>query len=104
MFQPGDGTAADGSRSYECYLTTPDGNGVGALGADPAAALRSAARQQGDGRQVTYAEAAGGGWFADLRETDGRCVDTGLGRTKTEALAELRERLQLRGLDVRDAR
>jgi hypothetical protein len=104
MFQPGDGTAADGSRAYECYLTTPEGNGVTAVGADPAEALRRAARLQGDGGQVTYAETAGGGWFADLRDEGGRCVDTGIGRTKTAALAHLRERLQLRGLDARDAR
>lgn len=46
--QPGDGTAADGSRSYECC------------------------------------------WFVDLRDSDGRRVETGLGPTKPVALAELR--------------
>lgn len=99
-FQPGDGTAADESRSYECYVTTPEGNGVTACGPTPQNALLSVSRLEGDGRQVTYAQAAGGGWFADLRDEDGRSVETGIGRTHAEALAHLRERVQLAGQDA----
>ena len=38
-FQPRDGTAADGSRSYECCMITPEGNGATACGATPSDAL-----------------------------------------------------------------
>ena len=96
-FLPGDGTAADGSRSYDVHVVTVDGNGITACGPSPQNALLSVSRLEGDGRQVTYAQAAGGGWFADLRDEDGRCVETGIGRTHAEALAHLRERVQLAG-------
>jgi hypothetical protein len=33
-FQHGDGTTADGSRSYECCMITPEGNGVTAQPGD----------------------------------------------------------------------
>jgi hypothetical protein len=43
---------------------------------------------------VSYVEAAGGGWFADLRGADGRLIETGLGETQPEALEHLSARLE----------
>jgi hypothetical protein len=43
---------------------------------------------------VTYApDPVWGGYFADLRDGDGRLVETGLGATQAEALADLVRRL-----------
>lgn len=94
MFQSGDGTAADGARSYEIHVITAEGNGVTACGPTPQDALLTASRMEGNGREVTYASAAGGGWFADLREEDGRILASGLGPSQAAALAHLRDRLQ----------
>ncbi len=101
-FRPGDGAAGDDGRSYECRMVTPEGKSVTAGGAVPSEAMRAAAQLQSDGCQVTYASAADGAWFADLRDADGRCMQTGLGATKAMALAHLRERLRQRGRDVSD--
>jgi hypothetical protein len=101
-FRPGDGAVADDGRSYECRMVTPEGKTVTAGGAVPSEAMRAAAQLQGDGCQVTYASAADGAWFADLRDADGRCVQTGLGATKAMALAHLRERLRPGGRVVFD--
>jgi len=101
-FRPGGAAAGDDGRSYECRLVTPEGKSVTAGGAVPSEAMRAAAQLQGDGCQVTYASAADGAWFADLRDADGRCVQTGLGATKAMALAHLRERLRLGGRVVFD--
>jgi hypothetical protein len=41
------------------------------------------------GHQVTYAQASGGGWFADLRDSSGRSTATGYGRSQAEALKRM---------------
>jgi hypothetical protein len=54
--------------------------------------LRSASAEQQPA--LSYAEAAGGGWFADLRDADGQLVETGIGQTQPEAQAHLAARLE----------
>jgi hypothetical protein len=92
-FLPGDGS--DENRTYEVHVVTVEGNGVTATGPSPQSALLNATRVQPDGGQVTYAQAADGGWFADLRDTTGRSTAAGYGRSHAAALAQL---LQRRGL------
>lgn len=48
------------------------------------------------GHRVTFAEdlAWPGSWYADLRDAQGRCVETGGGATQAAALAGLRERCE----------
>lgn len=45
---------------------------------------------------VSYAEATGGGWFADLCGTAGRLIETGLDARQPKALAHLAARLEHR--------
>ena len=47
-----------------------------------------------EGHVIDYAQdAVWSGWFADLRDSDGRLVETGLGATKAEAAEHLTKRL-----------
>lgn len=46
------------------------------------------------GHQVTYTPEVTGGFFAIVRDASGRLIECGLGRTHTEALAHLSERLE----------
>jgi hypothetical protein len=74
--------------------TSPGGEHSGPSGTDRQAVAPDAlARRLAAGHAVTHAEAAGGGWFADLRDPAGRLAETGLGNTQAEALASLRDRL-----------
>lgn len=89
-FLPGDGSSEN--RTYEVHVVTVEGNSVSATGPTPQSALLNVTRVQPDGGQVTYAPAAGGGWFADLRDVSGRILATGIGNSHAEALAHMLER------------
>lgn len=99
-FLPGDGAADDGTRTYDVRVVTADGTELAAAGPSPQGALLNVTRLEGSGRRVTFAPDPVGGWFCDLRDAGGRCVQTGLGRSHAQALAHLRERLQRDGLDL----
>jgi hypothetical protein len=47
-----------------------------------------------DETRVTYEQAAGGGWFADYRDGNGRLIQCGLGTTQADALAHLADRME----------
>lgn len=55
-------------------------------------------KQQSTNYAVTYEAEVAGGWFADLRDSDGRRVETGLGRTQQAALAHALARIEEQGV------
>lgn len=93
-FLPGGDLAGDGTQTYEVMVTAIDGDERAAYGPTPQSALLNVTRIEPGGRMVTFAATPAGGWFADMREEDGRIVATGAGRSHAEALAQLRERVQ----------
>lgn len=87
---PGDDTAADGSRAYEVYLTTPERDVISAVGATPDLALQSA-RAEAMPRPPEAGQENEAGPFRWVMSADGKTWRMQLpdGRTaKVERLAE----------------